>query len=409
MEYKMKKLSVFLTILGVLFLIISCETDNLPTNAEKSSSIEQFDNDVDKIEISESDLALLNNYTLEKSSDNEQRDAVVDEVLLKYFAMAMAKSLKHPDICKILKNKIGEKFDGDYDVLWEQIKNKRISGRDLRVLVESRFSERTRKLLPITKIEEIPLLQVALPVNFDDWDGESAILVAYTPLTKDDMEWEEIYAYDANLKEYILDAKTEPDFPVMVVGINERTDKEGNVVISTLAKSLNMNSRESVNSTSELTDEILVYMRFLRNYNDVEPWTSGDPEVRLSISGIDNNGGAHNDMEYHSFDGTFNTYWTWTGVHYDKRWKHPNIGIYTRDPSIYGKGAVLFWFESDGESGTASWSHTEGGTTVTTTEVKSGYDKIGKRFISYDLPPSYYGNQSSPCYYGDLFCNVLIY
>ena len=217
----MKKLSVFLTILGVLFLIISCETDNLPTNAEKSSSIEQFDNDVDKIEISESDLALLNNYTLEKSSDNEQRDAVVDEVLLKYFAMAMAKSLKHPDICKILKNKIGEKFDGDYDVLWEQIKNKRISGRDLRVLVESRFSERTRKLLPITKIEEIPLLQVALPVNFDDWDGESAILVAYTPLTKDDMEWEEIYAYDANLKEYILDAKTEPDFPVMVVGINE--------------------------------------------------------------------------------------------------------------------------------------------------------------------------------------------
>ena len=38
------------------------------------------------------------------------------------------------------------------------------------------------------------------------------------------MEWEEIYAYDADLKEYILDAKTEPDYPVIVVGINERSE-----------------------------------------------------------------------------------------------------------------------------------------------------------------------------------------
>ncbi|MGC9365294.1 MAG: hypothetical protein ACP5FZ_12105 [Fidelibacterota bacterium] len=78
----MKKLSVFLTILMFLFLIISCETDNLPTNAVTSSS-EQFENDFEKIEISESDLALLNSYALEKSSDGEQRNAVIDEVLLK--------------------------------------------------------------------------------------------------------------------------------------------------------------------------------------------------------------------------------------------------------------------------------------------------------------------------------------
>jgi len=261
-----------------LFLIISCETDNLPTNATKSSS-EQFENDVEKIEISESDLALINSYTLEKSSDNEQRNAVVDEVLLKYFAMAVAKSLKHPEICQTLKKKIDEKFDGDCEVLWDHIKNKQISGRDLRVLVDSRFSERTRKVIPIEKIEKIPLLQVALPVNFNDWDGESAILVAYTPLATDDMEWEEINAYDADLKEYVLDAKTEPDYPVMVMGINERTNKNGNLITNPLTKSV-----AAANSSHVSGDNEWLY-KFRFTGGDRDPWPLGDGEVYVVSSG----------------------------------------------------------------------------------------------------------------------------
>jgi len=279
----MKKMSVFLIIFVLLFLFISCETDNLPTNAGKSSSVELFENDVEKIEISASDLALLNNYTLQKSSDNEQRDAVVDEVLLKYFAMAVAKSLKHPDICKIIKSKTGEKFDGDYDVLWEQIKNARISGHKMRELVNSRFSDRTKQILSIEMIEEVPLLQVSLPVNFDDWDGESAILVAYTPLTTDDMEWEEIYAYDADLKEHILDAKTEPDFPVMVMGINERSDTSGYAHnadnrISNEEKSI----AKSATSRTTGSPEILKYLKIM---DDMDPWPSGDADAYIAFGG----------------------------------------------------------------------------------------------------------------------------
>lgn len=61
----MKKLSVFLTILVFLFLIISCETDNLPTNVVTSSS-EQFENDFEKIELSEEDMSILEKYPLKK-------------------------------------------------------------------------------------------------------------------------------------------------------------------------------------------------------------------------------------------------------------------------------------------------------------------------------------------------------
>ncbi|MDD5231480.1 MAG: DUF3103 family protein [Candidatus Marinimicrobia bacterium] len=304
----MKKLSVFLTILVFLFLIISCETDNLPTNAITSSS-EQFENDFEKIEISESDLALLNSYALEKSSDGEQRNAVVDEVLLKYFAMAVAKSLKHPEICQTLKKKIGEKFDGDYDALWDHIKNKRISGRDLRVLVNSRFSERTRNVLPIEKIEEVPLLQVALPVNFENWDGESTILVAYTPLTIDDMEWKEIYAYDADLKEYILDANTEPDFPVMVAGINERNKF---VLNSYIAKTSDI--------MTEYRTEIMDKIKIL---DDHEPWTSGDPEIYIVSAGTREQQGMYNRVNL-------------THVNDENHWYYTDVNLFEWNTITWG-------------------------------------------------------------------------
>ncbi|MEE9465299.1 MAG: hypothetical protein V3W14_07000 [Candidatus Neomarinimicrobiota bacterium] len=49
-------------------------------------------------------------------------------------------------------------------------------------------------------------------------------MVAYTPLTINDVDVREIYAYDSSGEEYILDGQVPPDFPVMVVGINERTE-----------------------------------------------------------------------------------------------------------------------------------------------------------------------------------------
>jgi len=63
----------------------------------------------------------------------------------------------------------------------------------------------------------------------ESWDGTTPIKVAYIPQTIDDTEWEYIYAYDSKGNEYQLDAQVPPDFPVLVVGINERTDKDGKI------------------------------------------------------------------------------------------------------------------------------------------------------------------------------------
>ncbi len=266
----MKKLFISLSGLIFFLFLIGCETENLSTNSVKSSaSIMLFENDTEKIDLSEEDISILEEYQIDKSTNINQRNILVDEILLKYFAMAIAKSLKHPGICQILKEKIGEKFDGDFEVLWSNVKDNQVSDQSIRQLVDSRFSNRSRNLVSISRIEEIPLLQVALPINYDDWEGESAILVAYTPLTTDDSEWKNIYAYDSDMNEYILDANTLPDYPVIVVSLNEREEY--------------FNQENDEIGLSKLASTINVYICTFRLMDDKEPWSKGDPEIYTKV------------------------------------------------------------------------------------------------------------------------------
>ena len=74
----------------------------------------------------------------------------------------------------------------------------------------------------------IPRFQVAVPANFDTWNpADYTPLVAYTPEGVDDTTLETITAYDATGKVYQLDAQVPPKQPVIVLGVNERTDDTG--------------------------------------------------------------------------------------------------------------------------------------------------------------------------------------
>jgi hypothetical protein len=93
------------------------------------------------------------------------------------------------------------------------------------------------------------------------------------------MEWEEIYAYDADLKEYILDAKTEPKFPVMVVGINERIEYNKATLAQTNEKILTKATTVR-QSNAEILDSIKVS-------TIQEGWLQGDPEIYMVSAGTD--------------------------------------------------------------------------------------------------------------------------
>ena len=92
------------------------------------------------------------------------------------------------------------------------------------------------------------------------------------------MEWEEIYAYDADLKEYILDAKTEPDYPVMVVGINERSEINNQGSQGLLAKTTGITPFQfTLPHPQVANDEVVV--QDIQIEDNCEPWYKGDAEV----------------------------------------------------------------------------------------------------------------------------------
>ncbi len=78
-------------------------------------------------------------------------------------------------------------------------------------------------LLNINNIEEVPLLNIAVPINIDKWDGKEAIKVGYEVITEEDTEIKEITVYDSELNEYVF-AQNDPNFSVIIIGINERSN-----------------------------------------------------------------------------------------------------------------------------------------------------------------------------------------
>ncbi len=152
------------------------------------------------------------------------------------------------------------KFDGDYDMLWTHISDFEADGVKVKDFLDSRVAESSKEYISTDILEEeIELLNIALPVNFDKWDGASPILVASYPLTIDDRDWVMIDAYDADLKKVTLDAKKEPSVPVLVVGINERYDpisKEvlyGNTPVTTIEGSSNVENRNKADPNQLIT------------------------------------------------------------------------------------------------------------------------------------------------------------
>ncbi len=184
------------------------------------------------ISISEDDAQLLSgSNALAKSNASYIKDNLAQEAIAKYFAKSVALALRDKGLAKILKNEIGKKFDGDFNVIWKHINNQKLGLKNLNQLTSEKV------VFPnggATKFSDVmatfPRIQVACPVHFEDWDANANIIVAYQPFTKDDLKTDTIIGFDQDLKEIKLDGKIPPNFPVLVITKNERTNNDGDLV-----------------------------------------------------------------------------------------------------------------------------------------------------------------------------------
>jgi len=139
-------------------------------------------------------------------------------------ARKLAKSLANAQLRSFIKSEVLKKFDGDYDVLFSTVKefaqSNSLSGVDLNS-EELQYSD------------ELPLLNVAVPVNIEKWDAQTYTpLVAYLPEDYDEKTATQITAFDGNGEAHLLDVKQAPTVPVIVISQNERTlVEQGKVVL----------------------------------------------------------------------------------------------------------------------------------------------------------------------------------
>lgn len=212
----MKKI-VCLIILAVFMLSInSCTKEKLLNTKE---ALENFD-------------------LLKKSSSSEIEKKEYDKNLRK-FAKALAQSLKHEDFRNKIKDEAMLKIDGDYDIIWKNFKNSKVKIGNgeinlLELIAENSNEKNKTKEEKIDNLENFgnkyKRLQIAVPIHCNNWDTENfQPIVIFLPADYDE-DQEQISGFDEKGKEVVLSNKNVPDFPVVVVSMNERSDENGEIL-----------------------------------------------------------------------------------------------------------------------------------------------------------------------------------
>jgi hypothetical protein len=154
-------------------------------------------------------------------------------------AIIIAKSLEDKEFREFLKAEALKKFDGDYDILYSLVKEK-ISGNgktlSARVnAITTEFKKSTGKFkTEFSSVEElinkIPKLQIAIPVNCESWNTDNYVPpVACLNSELKNKLVTQVKAYDSKGNVTMLDKSKAPDYPVVVISINERLDENGDV------------------------------------------------------------------------------------------------------------------------------------------------------------------------------------
>lgn len=164
---------------------------------------------------------------------------------VKKFALAIAKSLSDKNFRKLLKEEASLRIDGDYDILWKDFKQKKIKTSlgeiSLKDLIEKNGENNNANDLKKANIVEpefleyfdsfLKKLQISVPLHCDTWNIEFfEPLVVF--LTSDYDEGQEfVEAYNSKGDVVKLSNKDEPDMPVVVIGLNERSNDNGEILI----------------------------------------------------------------------------------------------------------------------------------------------------------------------------------
>ncbi|MDA3881241.1 MAG: DUF3103 family protein [Prolixibacteraceae bacterium] len=215
----MKKNQLLVPFMVVLFaaFLVSCEDEIVDPKEKQSEKIASDD--------------------FYRYSTAQMNDA------LNELAVVIAKTVENGEFRRVLKREAVKKYNGQYDVPFNYFLDQTVSEmkstgvNTINDLIENDFnnlkslSENEKDSNFKDTWRKIPNLKISVPVKCDEWDiDDFNPLVAVMKVDNDKDKEEYINAYDSEGDQVMLDAKNEPDFPVIVIGICNRLDESGKVM-----------------------------------------------------------------------------------------------------------------------------------------------------------------------------------
>ncbi|UBM59417.1 DUF3103 domain-containing protein [Marinilongibacter aquaticus] len=245
----MKKQLIVHTLCIVCTLVISSCSDYSPEAERESYSPRQ------------TILIPSTVQTYDASKFREINSEVVKDA--EEFAKLVALSLKDRDFREFLKKEANKKFDDDYDILVSQVLYSKIGRETFETKICKKSESNFQKLNRAIRNKK---LNISIPLWIENWDTDKNELLVAVSIGAKDGETEYLKAFDSDGNVYIIDAKVEPELPVLVVGNNERMGYKA----------------KNKQTTSLRTSGGMEKVTWLKcpNLGTIEGWFDGAPEIR---------------------------------------------------------------------------------------------------------------------------------
>ncbi|RKE42686.1 hypothetical protein [Sphingobacterium detergens] len=196
-----------------------------------------------------------------KQQQAEQNLLDAKSVYKQEFSKALAKALaSNSELRAFIKNEALKKFDQDYDVLYQMVKDEVIGDKKFKDIIAEQY-EKKENLNELDRLyPTLTIFVPKLPMNSfsaEKWDTQTEIpQVAYTLNTTANVP-----IVNEKGEEYILEAKYTPSFPVVVIKENEVVKVSSGAANSTKASA--SNGSEEKESNKHLLKGSLYTFEFL--------------------------------------------------------------------------------------------------------------------------------------------------
>lgn len=165
-----------------------------------------------------------------------ENDYTLDAAMNTLSAALSSALCNHPNIIEIIKSEVTKKRDGDYDVLYNDLSNIQISLGDqtkggegivpIGDIIALYLPDYLHTKNTVSYLEELiaryPTLQVSVPVHSEQLSEESIPSVAFVPDGLSDAEINYLPGYNGQGEPIQINAREEPDAPVIIISVSER-------------------------------------------------------------------------------------------------------------------------------------------------------------------------------------------